>query len=91
MTGAALVGALALGLAACAPDPATESYLNGENKGYVSVDLTVTEFAPGERSEPVDFGGVTEDARRGVSLVTCGNVVALLTGAALHPRYFVRG
>lgn len=77
MTGAALVGALALGLAACAPDPATESYLNGENKGYVSVDLTVTEFAPDERSEPVDFGGVTEngdefssdDTRGGVTVV----------------------
>jgi D-3-phosphoglycerate dehydrogenase len=36
-------------------------------------------------------GGVTEEARREVSLVTCRNVVTLLTGGSLHPRYFVRG
>jgi D-3-phosphoglycerate dehydrogenase len=36
-------------------------------------------------------GGVTEEARREVSLVTCRNVVTLLAGGSLHPRYFVRG
>lgn len=77
VVGAALAGILAVGLAACAPDPATESYLNGENKGYVSVDLTITEFPVEERGEAVDFGGVTEhgeqfssdDTRGGVTVV----------------------
>ncbi len=35
-------------------------------------------------------GGVTEEARREVSSMTCRNVVALLEGRDLHPRYFVR-
>lgn len=68
---------LALLLSACAPDPATESYLNGENKGYVSVDLTVTEFAPDERSEPVDFGGVTENGEEFSSDDTRGGVTVV--------------
>lgn len=35
-------------------------------------------------------GGVTEEARREVSLMTCRNVVALLTGGDVPPRCFVR-
>ena len=34
--------------------------------------------------------GVTEEARREVSLMTVRNVLTLLEGGALHPRYFVR-
>lgn len=37
------------------------------------------------------MGGVTEEARREVSLMTVRNVLDLLTGKELHPRYFVRG
>ncbi len=36
-------------------------------------------------------GGVTEEARREVSLMTVRNVLALLEGRELHPRYFVHG
>lgn len=36
-------------------------------------------------------GGVTEDARREVSLQTVRNVLSLLKGEDVHPRYFVRG
>ncbi|HXP95570.1 MAG TPA: hydroxyacid dehydrogenase [Telmatospirillum sp.] len=35
-------------------------------------------------------GGVTEEARREVSLQTVRNVLALLNGEDVHPRYFVR-
>ncbi len=35
-------------------------------------------------------GGVTEEARREVSLMTCRNVVALLKGETVPPRCFVR-
>jgi D-3-phosphoglycerate dehydrogenase / 2-oxoglutarate reductase len=34
--------------------------------------------------------GVTEEARREVSLMTVRNVLTLLEGGELHPRYFVR-
>lgn len=35
-------------------------------------------------------GGVTEEARREVSLMTVGNVIALLNGADIDPRFFVK-
>lgn len=57
---AALAGALALGLSACAPDAATEAYLNGEQKAYTTDDFRVVEIPADQRGEPVDFGGVTE-------------------------------
>lgn len=37
------------------------------------------------------IGGVTEEARREVSLITVGNVIALLEGESVHPRFHVRG
>jgi peroxiredoxin len=52
---------LAVGLSACAPDSVSESFLSGENTGYVAADGAIEEFAPAERGEPVDFGGVTEN------------------------------
>lgn len=37
------------------------------------------------------IGGVTEEARGEVSLITCGNVIAFLKGESVPPRFFVRG
>lgn len=37
------------------------------------------------------IGGVTEEARGEVSLITCANVIAFLNGESVHPRFFVRG
>ncbi|MBS7541667.1 hydroxyacid dehydrogenase [Ancylobacter oerskovii] len=37
------------------------------------------------------IGGVTEEARREISLIACGNVIALLKGETVEPRFFVRG
>lgn len=81
----ALAGALAVGLTACAPDAATEAYLNGDQKAYTTKDFRVEEIPAAKRGEPVTFGGTTEsgesfdsDAIRGqVAVVnfwyaTCG-------------------
>lgn len=51
---------LAVGLTACAPDPATEAYLNGDEKAYTAEDFRTTEIPADKRGEPVDFGGITE-------------------------------
>ena len=51
---------LAVGLSACAPDAVSESFLNGENTGYVAADGAIVEIPPADRGEPVEFGGVTE-------------------------------
>ncbi len=58
--GAALAAVLAIGLSACAPDPVSESFLSGENTGYVAADGAIVEIPEAERGEPVVFGGVTE-------------------------------
>lgn len=58
--GAALAAVLAVGLSACAPDPVSESFLNGENTGYVAADGAIVEIPVAERGEPVEFSGVTE-------------------------------
>ncbi|WP_341975858.1 TlpA disulfide reductase family protein [Microbacterium sp. LWO13-1.2] len=58
--GAALAAVLTIGLSACAPDPVSESFLSGENTGYVAADGAIVEIPESERGEPVVFGGVTE-------------------------------
>lgn len=52
---------LAIGLSACAPDAVSDSFLSGDNTGYVAADGAIVEIPVAERGEPVDFGGVTED------------------------------
>ena len=58
--GVALAAVFAVGLSACAPDPVSESFLSGDNTGYVAADGAIVEIPEAERGEPVDFGGVTE-------------------------------
>ncbi|WP_312673611.1 TlpA disulfide reductase family protein [Microbacterium sp.] len=58
--GAALAAVLAVGLSACAPDAVSESFLNGENTGYVAADGAIVEIPVAERGDPVEFAGVTE-------------------------------
>ncbi|WP_082297430.1 TlpA family protein disulfide reductase [Microbacterium sp. GCS4] len=59
--GAALAAVLAIGLSACAPDAVSDSFLSGDNTGYVAADGAIVEIPVAERGEPVVFGGVTED------------------------------
>ena len=47
-------------LTGCAADPLAEQYLEGDDKGYVSGDGSISEFAPAERSKPVVFEGTTD-------------------------------
>lgn len=75
--GAALAAVLAIGLSACAPDPVSESFLNGENTGYVAADGAIVEIPVAERGEPVVFGGVTEDGEKFDSADIAGQVAVV--------------
>lgn len=60
--GVALAAVLAIGLSACAPDPVNDSFLSGDNPGYVAADGAIVEIPVADRGEPVaEFGGVTEN------------------------------
>ena len=75
--GAALAAVLAIGLSACAPDPVSESFLSGENTGYVAADGAIVEIPVADRGEPVDFGGVTEDGESFDSADLAGQVTVV--------------
>jgi len=68
---------LAIGLSACAPDPVSESFLSGENTGYVAADGAIVEIPEAERGEPVDFGGVTETGEEFDSADLAGQVTVV--------------
>ncbi|WP_261167134.1 TlpA disulfide reductase family protein [Microbacterium sp. Marseille-Q6965] len=75
---AAAAALLALAtLAACAPDPVTEDWLNGENKGFISSEFRVEEIAPDQRGEPVEWAGVTETGEELSSDDVAGDVVVV--------------
>ncbi|GAB3600094.1 TlpA family protein disulfide reductase [Microbacterium tumbae] len=75
---AALAALAVLVLTACSPDPVSESYLNGEDKGYIGADgFTVVEVAPADRGDPVVYGGVTEDGERFESDDITGDVAVI--------------
>lgn len=59
--GVALAAVLAVGLSACAPDAVSDSFLSGDNTGYVAADGAIQEIPPAEREDPVVYGGVTEN------------------------------
>ncbi|WP_226531924.1 TlpA family protein disulfide reductase [Microbacterium paraoxydans] len=75
--GAALAAVLAIGLSACAPDPVSESFLNGENTGYVAADGAIVEIPAAERDEPVSFSGVTESGEKFDSADIAGQVTVV--------------
>lgn len=77
MLGAALAAMIAVSLAACAPDPVAEQYLQGDGKGYISADGAVEEIPADQRGEPVEFGGVTEDDEAFDSADVAGNVTVV--------------
>lgn len=75
--GAALAAVLAIGLSACAPDAVSDSFLSGENTGYVAADGAIVEIPAAERGEPVEFGGVTENGARFDSADIAGKVTVV--------------
>lgn len=75
---AALAATLGIGLAACAPDSATQDFLDGTNKGYIAADgFRVMEFPEDERDAPIVYGGVTDQGERFDSAETLGEVVVV--------------
>lgn len=56
---AALVVVTAVTLSGCASDPLAEQYRAGSGKNYIAGDGSVTEIAPENRSEPIEFSGTT--------------------------------
>ena len=78
LAGAALVALLGAGLTACAPDAATQDFLDGANKGYIAADgFRWVEFEPAERGESIEYGGVTEQGERFESAELAGKVVVV--------------
>jgi peroxiredoxin len=75
--GAALAAVLAVGLTACAPDAVSESFLSGENTGYVAADGAIVEIPVAERGEPIEFDGVTEDGEAFDSADIAGQVTVV--------------
>lgn len=67
----------AVSLAACAPDQATEDYLNGENTGFISNEFRVDEIPVDQRGEPVEWAGVTEHGDELSSDDVAGDVVVV--------------
>ncbi|GHD46076.1 thiol-disulfide isomerase [Mycetocola manganoxydans] len=57
---AATVIAATLTLTGCASDPLAEQYKEGNNKGYIAGDGSVTEIPKAERGESITFSGTTE-------------------------------
>ncbi|WP_425562988.1 TlpA family protein disulfide reductase [Microbacterium gilvum] len=74
---AAAVVAVGAGLAACAADPVAEAYQNGTNQGYIPSDFRVKEIPEGERGEPVEWAGVTEDGDELTSDDVAGDVTVV--------------
>ncbi|WP_341935395.1 TlpA family protein disulfide reductase [Microbacterium sp. LWO14-1.2] len=75
--GVALAAVLAIGLSACAPDAVSDSFLSGDNTGYVAADGAIVEIPVAERGEPVAFGGVTEDGEDFDSADIAGKVTVV--------------
>ncbi|MGF3056060.1 TlpA family protein disulfide reductase [Microbacterium sp. YY-01] len=74
----ALAAVLTVGIAACTQDPATQQYLEGDNKGYIGASgLRVEEIAEADRGSTVDFGGVLEDGSDFRSEEHAGNVLVV--------------
>jgi len=72
----AAVGAT-LFLAACTNDPLAQQYLNGDNKGYISGDGTVTEVDEADRGAPVQFEGTDVEGNTVSSSDYAGKVLVL--------------
>lgn len=78
ITGAALAAVLAVGLSACAPDAATQDFLDGANKGYIAADgFRTIEIPAAERGEAVVFGGETDHGDSFDSTDALGEVVVV--------------
>ena len=74
---AGVVLAAAASLAACSSDPLADQYRAGSGKNYIAGDGSVTEIAPENRGEPIDFSGTTIDDEQLASQDLVGQVVVV--------------
>lgn len=58
------VGLLLLALSGCAANPIAEQYKEGDSKGYVAGDGSVTVIAEEDRAEAIRFTGSTENSEQ---------------------------
>jgi len=58
------VGLLLLALSGCAANPIAEQYKEGDSKGYVAGDGSVTVIAEEDRAEAIRFSGSTENSEQ---------------------------
>lgn len=73
--GITLAGVMALGLAACAPEPVSDDFVDA---GYIASDgFRYIGVPVGERGMPVVFGGVTEYGESFASADALGQVVVV--------------
>ena len=76
--GLALSASLVAASAGCAvEDPLAAQAKAGDNKNYIAGDGSVTEYAAGQRGEPVDFTGTLFDGTAVPSSDFTGDVVVL--------------
>jgi thiol-disulfide isomerase/thioredoxin len=64
-------------LSGCSASSLSTQYEEGSNKGYISADGTVAEWPEAERSDPVDFTGVTDTGETLTASDYRGSVVVL--------------
>ncbi len=74
---AGVVLAAAASLAACSSDTLADQYRAGSGKNYIAGDGSVTEIAPENRGEPIDFSGTTIDDEQLASQDLVGQVVVV--------------
>ncbi|QHC65823.1 TlpA disulfide reductase family protein [Rathayibacter oskolensis] len=74
---AVLALAAALVLSGCTEDELATQYRNGDNKGYISGDGTVTEIASDTRDDPIVFSGTDENGESIDSADLVGRVVVV--------------
>ncbi|MGO1769679.1 MAG: TlpA family protein disulfide reductase [Microbacterium sp.] len=76
---AAIAAALVAGaaLAGCSSDPVTDSYLDGENTGFIASDFRVEEIPADERGEPIEWGGTTDEGDELSSEDVAGDVTVI--------------
>lgn len=69
--------ALALVLAGCSSDPLADQYREGNSKGFIAGDGSVTEIAASARGESIDFTGIDETGQTLASADYAGEVLVV--------------
>lgn len=64
-------------LSACTTDSLSDQYRSGDQKGYIAGDGSVLEIPQEQRSEPIVFGGPTDDGSAIDSATYLGNVLVV--------------